>query len=211
VAVAASVEAEGELVEIGMEMIATQPMVDAQGPAFEIGEHAVGPRQDDVGSHGADHMGIVVDFGSAGIGGPYVGLEGRPASDVGGDEGADAFGGIVGDGSEAKASRAVADDFDGGDQRHLARLASSASAGDGVILGPERDRRLVDFDQTRQRVAFGVDHRPAELGAQQPRRLVGADPELHLQLCRGDAVGMGRHEIGGPEPYREAHYKTVID
>ncbi len=177
---AAAVEAEDELVEVGLEMVATQTMVDAQGPAFEVGEDAVGPRQDDVGGHGADDMGIVIDLGSAGIGGPSVGLERRTASDVGGDEGADAFGGIVGDRRQAKATRAVADDFDRSDHRHLARLASAAAAGNGVFFGPERDRGLVDFDHARQRIAFGVGHCPTEFGAQQPRRFVGTEPEL---LC----------------------------
>ena len=58
VAGAAAVEVEDELVEVGLEMVAAQTVVDAQGPAFEVGEHAVGPRQDEVGGHRADDMGI---------------------------------------------------------------------------------------------------------------------------------------------------------
>jgi hypothetical protein len=91
---------EDELVEVGLEMVAVQTVVDAQGPAFEVGEDAVGPRQDDVGGHAADDMGIVVDLVSAGIGGPSVGLQRRTGGDVGRDESADTFGGIVGNGGE---------------------------------------------------------------------------------------------------------------
>jgi hypothetical protein len=38
---AAAVEAEDELVEIGLEMLAAQAVVDAQGPHLEVGEDAV--------------------------------------------------------------------------------------------------------------------------------------------------------------------------
>ena len=68
---AASVEAEDELVEIGLKMLAAQAVVDAQGPHLEVGEDPVHPGQDNVGGHLADDMGIVFDAGSAGIGGPF--------------------------------------------------------------------------------------------------------------------------------------------
>ena len=57
----AAVEAEDELVEIGLEVLAAQAVIDAQGPDFEVGEDAVHPRQDDMGGHAADDMGIVAD------------------------------------------------------------------------------------------------------------------------------------------------------
>ena len=74
-------------------MAAAKAMIDTQGPAFEVGEDAAGPRQDEMGGHGADDMRIVVDLGGAEIGGQSVGLERRTGSNVGGDEGADAFSG----------------------------------------------------------------------------------------------------------------------
>ena len=40
------------------------------------------PRQHDVGGHLADDMGIVADAGGAGIGGPAVGLGGRPWCEI---------------------------------------------------------------------------------------------------------------------------------
>ena len=84
---AATVEAEDELVEIGLEVLAPQPVVDAQGPDLEVGEDPVHPRQDDMGSHVADDMGIVADAGSARIAGPSVGLGGGAWREVLGDEG----------------------------------------------------------------------------------------------------------------------------
>ena len=40
---AAAVEAEDELVEVGLEMLAAQAMIDAQTPYFEVGEDPVPP------------------------------------------------------------------------------------------------------------------------------------------------------------------------
>ena len=79
---AAAVEAEDELVEVGLEMLAAQAMIDAQTPYFEVGEDPVHPRQHDMGGHLADDVGIVVDAGSAGIGGPSVGLGGSPGREI---------------------------------------------------------------------------------------------------------------------------------
>src|SRR5260370_8016234 len=83
---AAAVEAEDELVEVGLKMPAAQAVVDAQGPDLEVGEDAVHPGQDDVGGHFADDMGIVFDAGSAGVGGPPVGFVGGAGGGVARDE-----------------------------------------------------------------------------------------------------------------------------
>src|SRR3954462_808553 len=61
---AAPVEAEDELVEIGLEVFATQAVIDAERPALEIGEDTVGPGQHDMGGHAADDMRIVRNAGS---------------------------------------------------------------------------------------------------------------------------------------------------
>jgi hypothetical protein len=71
---AAAIESEDELVEVGLELLAAQAVIDAQGPDLEVGEDAVHPGQHDVGRHLADDVRIVADAGSAGIGGPSVGL-----------------------------------------------------------------------------------------------------------------------------------------
>ena len=38
---AAAVEAEDELIEVGLQVLTAQPVIDAQGPNFEVGEDAV--------------------------------------------------------------------------------------------------------------------------------------------------------------------------
>src|SRR5512147_1954640 len=68
----AAVEARGEFVEIGLQVFATQAVIDAECPAFEVGEDAMRPRQDEVGGHRADDVRLVGDAGGAGIAGPAV-------------------------------------------------------------------------------------------------------------------------------------------
>src|SRR5438105_10983471 len=69
----AAVEAEDELIEIGLKVLAAQAVIDAERPDLEVGEDAVHPRQDDVGRHLADHMGIMMDAGDASITGQSIG------------------------------------------------------------------------------------------------------------------------------------------
>ena len=66
VAGSAAVEAKDELVEVGLEMLAAQAVIDAQGPDLEVGEDPVHPWQDNMGGHFADDTRIVADAGSAG-------------------------------------------------------------------------------------------------------------------------------------------------
>ena len=70
---------------------------------------------------------------------------------------------------------------------------------------------LVDFHQARQRVALGVDHAGAQLVGEQPSAAVRADTELFLELQGRDAVGVGRHQVGGPEPDGERQLAGVQD
>src|SRR5438270_12920663 len=93
---AASVEAEDELVEVGLEVFSTQAMIDAERPALEIGEDAVGPGQHDMSGHAADNMRIVRDAGSTGVSCPAVGLGGGAGGEIGREERMQTIGRIVG-------------------------------------------------------------------------------------------------------------------
>ena len=125
-----------------------------------------------------------------------------PGCEIVGDEGMQAVGRVVGHLGEADAagSSPAVLDLDGADDQHLALMAASAAAGERVMLAAAGDFGFVDLDQAGERAAAGRHHAAAQLGADQPRRLVGAEGELALQLQRRDAVGMGRHQIGRPEP-----------
>ncbi len=66
VAGAAPVEAEDELVEVGLEVLGAQAVVDAKRPGLEVGKDPVDPGQDDMGGPGADDMRLVVTSGAPG-------------------------------------------------------------------------------------------------------------------------------------------------
>src|SRR3954466_8845071 len=89
---AAPVEAEDDLDEVGLEVFATQAVIDAERPALEIGEHPVGPGQHDMRGHAADDMRLVPGTGSAGIPGPAVGLGGGAGGEIGLEEGMQTIG-----------------------------------------------------------------------------------------------------------------------
>src|SRR5512144_2183671 len=62
----AAVEAKGEFVEIGLQVFAAQAVIDAERPAFEVGEEAMRPREDNVGNHRATTCGSWVTPGAPG-------------------------------------------------------------------------------------------------------------------------------------------------
>src|SRR3954452_17074893 len=127
---AGSVEAEDEPVEVGLEVFATQAVIDAERPALEIGEDAVGPGQHDMGGHAADDMRIVSDAGSTGIPCPAVGLGGGTGGKIGLEKGMQTIGRIVGYLLKADATGAgpTVRDLDGGDHGDLAVMAAPAAA-----------------------------------------------------------------------------------
>jgi hypothetical protein len=90
-------------------------------------------------------------------------------------------------------------------------MAAPAAAGQRIVLAAAGDLGFVDLDQASEWVAVGRDHAAAQLGAEQPRGLVGAEVELALQLQNRDAVGMGGHQIGRPEPGGQRQLGVVHD
>src|SRR5215470_18802626 len=98
---APAIEAENEFIEVGLEVLAAQPMIDAQGPDLKVGKDPVDPGQHNVSGHLTDDMGIMGDAGGTGIGGPTIGLGGGARGEVGGKEGVEAPGRGIGHSSEA--------------------------------------------------------------------------------------------------------------
>src|SRR5712671_7739914 len=133
---ASAVEAEDEFIEVALEVLAAQPVVDAQGPDLEVGEDPVNPGQDDMGGHLADDMRIVGDAGGAGVSRPTIRLGGGAGGDVGGEEGVEAGGRVIGDLAEADAAGAkpAVFDLDGADDQHFALMAAPATARDGIVF-----------------------------------------------------------------------------
>src|SRR3954447_11847279 len=151
---AAPVEAEDKLVEVGLEVFSTQTVIDAERPALEIGENAVGPGQHDMGGHAADDMRIVGDAGSTGVPGPAVGLGGGAGGEIGLEKGMQTTGRIVGHLLETDAPGAgpapAVRDLDGADHKYLALMAAPAAAGQGIVLAAADDLGFVDLDEPGQ-------------------------------------------------------------
>ena len=165
---AAPVEAEDELVEIGLKVFAAQAVVDTQGPDLEVGEDAMDPGQDDMGGHLANDMGIMDEACGAGIAGPSVGLGGGAGGQVGGEEGMQAAGRVIGHLVQADASgpSTVAFDFDGADDKDLAVMAATATAADRIVFTAAGDLGFINLDEAGQRAAVRGEHAAPQLGAE---------------------------------------------
>ena len=148
------------------------------------------PREHDVGGHLADDMGIVGDVGGAGISGPTIGLGSGTGREIGGEKGMKASGRIIGDLAEADAAGTAAAvlDLNGANDQQFALMAAPAAASDRIVFAAARDFGFIDLDETGERAATRREHAAAQLGADQPRRLIGAEGELALQLQSRDAV-----------------------
>ena len=194
-------------------MLATQPVVDASRPSFEVGEDLVDPRQDEVSGGVPDDMDIVAIGGDRSVAGPAVGF--RDGVGIGG-----------GFRRSVRGRRRRRRRFRPAAGRPGMFPSPSSMAPTMSILpswlrpcppvgGSSLVRKwkagLVDFHQARQRVALGVDHAGAQLVGEQPSAAVRADTELFLELQGRDAVGVGRHQVGGPEPDGERQLAGVQD
>src|SRR3954447_23635487 len=69
---APAIEAEHELVEVGLEVLPAQPVVDTEAPPLGVREHPVHPGQHQVGRRVADHLRLVLDVRERGVPGPAV-------------------------------------------------------------------------------------------------------------------------------------------
>ena len=135
------VEAEDEFVEVGLEVLSAQPVINAQGPDFEVGEDPVHPGQHDVGRHLAADMGLVTDAGGTRISRPAIGLGRGAGGEVGGEEGMQAGGRIIGNLAQANAAgtEAAVLDLDRADDQDFALMAAPAAAGDRIVLAAADD------------------------------------------------------------------------
>src|SRR6516162_6387738 len=221
VPVEASIVSEDKLIEIRVDVLAAQPVIGAEPPTLHQGEDPVNPWQDHMACHLADRPRVVSVIGEPGIRFVPVGEQRRSGLCVGPHKRLDRSCGVVRDDGEADATRAsiqvfrpfpswlglvgaAIDHLDGARDKDLPGFHRIKKA----VVGPERNFGLVDLHHALQRLALGIDHRPPELLRQQPGGLV-CDTELGLELECRHAIGVGCHEVRGPEPDRQGQLGAV--
>ena len=165
---APAIEAKDEFIEVGLEVLAAQPVIDPQGPNLEVGKDPVDPGQHDMSGHLTDDMGIMGDAGGTGIPGPTISLGSGSGGDIGSEKPMKAGGRIIGDLAEADTPRAAAAilDLDGADNQHFALMAASAAPGDRIGFAAASEFGFIHFDETGERAAARGEHAAAQFGAE---------------------------------------------
>src|SRR6516164_10064546 len=153
-----------------------------------------------MGGHVADDMRIVTDARGAEVSRPTIGLGGGTGDEVGFKKSVQAASRVIGHFAKADTTGTAILDLDGAGDEDFALMAASAATGDRIVFAAAGDFGFIHLDETGERAAARGEHAAAQFGAEQPRGLVGAESELTLQLQRRDAVGVGGHQISGPEP-----------
>ena len=94
-------------------------------------------------------------------------------------------------------------EFDGADDEHLAAWLRPCPPVGGSSL--VRNGRLASSFPPSPTTWLRSRQDVARSRGEQPSAAVRADTELFLELQGRDAVGVGRHQVGGPEPDGERH------
>src|SRR5208337_100852 len=148
-------------------------------------EHPVNGGQDDMSRHRTDDMWLVADMKGSGIGGKSVRLGGCPGGNVGPHESVQRAGAIIRDRAEPhpakrRPSFLSAFNLGGAGDKQLALVAAALTTRRWIVLGAERNVRLVNLHQATERRASGRDGGEAQLHRQQPGGLIRAETKLVL-------------------------------
>ena len=198
---------------VGSQVLASQPVIDAERPGFQVGEDAMRPRQDDVRGHRPDAVRVV---GHAG--------ERRSTTQTSHRSWRWRLGAAL---VLTRACRLAAEKSAIGASRSrpgppsctsitatatsiLPSALRSLPAFRRIGLGAERDRRLLSISTRPESGArSGATVARRSLPHSSQADLYGAEPQLLLQLQGGDAVGMGGHQIRRPKPDGERQLRSV--
>ena len=176
----ASIEATGEFVQVGVEMLTTDsPLVCAQQPALQKGRHTMNPWKKSRGLGAALHDAsrvVIAVLGKRAIGLQPITHDPAARLDRFPDEGRQAVARPISDPLQANASNPVAANLGGHDHPRLVSEVPTPSA-----LFDPADTRLVDLDLTGERLAARPHHRTPQFVQPGPRRLLAANAQHVVQ------------------------------
>lgn len=223
--VVAAVEAEGELVEVGLQVLGADAVVRPTQPRLQVREHHVDHRQVILGDLRVIVLGtgqvFEPTFGEAAVGIPAVRHDHRSRRHGGLHEATQRFGGAVGHNRQADAP---------GDPAALAlvqrrggvALADLDGAGDKrlVVNAPAFPARLtanpgfIDLDvilNPTDPICVRADHSGPQLVQDLEGGLVSGQAELPLELDRRHARRLAGHKVGRPEPHAQRGVRPLHD
>jgi hypothetical protein len=213
---ASAVVPKHKLVQVDLELGATNPMVGAHEPLLEITDGAIGKGHHGLRSSaqfssqrlGARDM-LETDFVQTCEGFEAIGEDRGPRGNVPGKEVVERSRLEVGDHIHADAPRGSAALL----HRHQDECGSAPfklPAASDAGLGTTHPR-VVDLDFTPKGFASEVYGRSSELVEDHPGGFVTAKPKLTLEEQGRNAPLIGRHQVGGPEPKRQGSLRIMKD
>ena len=206
---AAAVEAERELVQVGLKMLLRDAVMRSQEPCLEVGDGSVRVAQHLRrvlrAFHGPDAV-LVARLLQPFVAAPPVGVDRTAGLDGPLDERHEAPGADIGKCVQSDPSARPSADLhchrDGRLRLHL--------AADHVFL-LAADVRVVDLDLPAKLLPIRVDRGPSQLVEHRPRGLIARKAELAFELESRYPRRQRRHEVRRAEPLHERRTRRVHD
>src|SRR5471030_1623933 len=224
--VEAPIEAESELVEVGLQMLRADPVMDADQPRLEVGEYEMDDRQEILGHFRIATFGngvvVVAALAQSGVAAPIVRDDQRSRSNGALDKSTERRGAAIGSDRQPDSSGVPAifplilgspwlpvADFDSAGDNNLVMDAPAFAAGSTADVGFIHLDMLVRL--AADAVLIGPHHASAQLVENAEGRLVARQPELPLKLHGGYSWCLAGDQIGRPEPEVQRRMAALHD
>ena len=220
------VEAEGEFVEVGLQVLVTDPVMDAVQPRFQVCEDEMDDWQILLGdlriAPFSDGEVFVAALGKAGVATPVVGDERRARHNGALHEAAEQLRAAVRHDGEPNPP-GIATTLPLVELGARLALANLHSAGDKNLIvdatafaaRPAASPGFIDFDvlagPAADPVLIRAHHPRAELVEDLERRLVARQAKLSPKLHGRHAGCLAGHQIGRPKPYAQRRVRARHD
>jgi len=209
-----AIVAENKLIEVRLELTATNAMMGTNQPVLEVADDTIGEWHDRLGSLAQRRpQGLLqrdVPISSSRESGERpeaITVDRRASRDGGFDEGAHRCGSEVWQDDEADATRPIVTTLNRNQHRNRAPIFELTASFDTGLRAA--NPRVIEFDLAMERFPCRVHHRSAEFVEHQPGGFIATQPELTLDEKRGDATLVGGHQIRRPKPLRQRRLGVV--